>query len=137
MTSAGSRHDPFQAGVTSEHTERFPRYQIEYDITPEFKVLKIKGCIHLALSKKRYPLDNAAVSSSASCLKNGLKGVAESSAEQECDTTSAIMSPDAASNNSFDKATLRRRETLACSSGILGLVKDAHVFRLTLLASIG
>ena len=34
LASAGSRHDPFQVGVTSEHTERFLRYQIEYDITP-------------------------------------------------------------------------------------------------------
>lgn len=42
------------------------------------------------------------------------------------------MSPDATSNNSFDKAALRRREALAGSSGILGLV-----FRLTLFASTG
>ena len=47
------------------------------------------------------------------------------------------MSPDATSNNSFDKAALRRREALADSSGILGLVKDAHMFRLTLFASTG
>jgi hypothetical protein len=45
------------------------------------------------------------------------------------------MPPDSTSNNSFDKAALRQRETLASSSRILGLVKDAHVFRLTLLAS--
>jgi hypothetical protein len=47
------------------------------------------------------------------------------------------MPPDSTSNNSFDKAALRQRETLASSSRILGLVKDAHVFRLTLLASTG
>ena len=47
------------------------------------------------------------------------------------------MSPDATSNNSFGKAALRQREALAGSSGILGLVKDAHVFHLTLFAPTG
>jgi hypothetical protein len=47
------------------------------------------------------------------------------------------MSLDSTSNDCFDKAALRRRETLARSSRILGLVKDAHVFRLALFASTG
>ena len=34
LTFAGSRHGPFQAGVASKDTERFPRYRTEYDTTP-------------------------------------------------------------------------------------------------------
>ena len=37
----------------------------------------------------------------------------------------------------FGNAALRRHEALAGSSGILGLAKDAYVFRLRLFASIG
>lgn len=36
----------------------------------------------------------------------------------------------------FDQSVLQRRENLAGKSGLVGLMKDAHVFRITLFASI-